>query len=40
MYTYTGWGTQLVAQLVEALRYKPKVVGSISDGVIGFFSLT
>jgi hypothetical protein len=25
-----------VAQLVEALRYKPKVAGSIPDGVIGF----
>jgi hypothetical protein len=30
-------GTLLVAQLVEALHYKPEVVGSISDGVIGFF---
>jgi len=26
-----------VAQLVEALRYKPKVAGSILDGVIGIF---
>jgi hypothetical protein len=26
-----------VAHLVEALRYKPKVVGSIPDGVIGIF---
>jgi hypothetical protein len=26
-----------VAQLVEALRYKPKGPGSISDGVIGIF---
>ena len=33
-------GARRSAQLVEALRYKPKVVGSISDGVIGIFSLT
>jgi len=26
-----------VARLVEALRYKPKVMSSIPDGVIGFF---
>ena len=26
-----------VAQLVEALRYRPKVAGSIPDGVIGIF---
>jgi hypothetical protein len=26
-----------VAQLVEALRYKPEVVGLIPDGVIGIF---
>ena len=26
-----------VAQLVEALHYKPKVSGSIPDGVIGIF---
>jgi hypothetical protein len=26
-----------VAQLVEALRYKPEVPGSIPDGVIGNF---
>ena len=26
-----------VAQLVEALRYKPKVAGSIPDGVLGVF---
>jgi hypothetical protein len=29
------WGTLLVAQLVEALHYKPE--GSIPDGVIGNF---
>jgi hypothetical protein len=28
-----------VAQLVEALRYKPKVAGSIPDDVIGIFHL-
>jgi hypothetical protein len=28
-------GTLLVAQMVEALRYKPE--GSIPDGVIGIF---
>jgi hypothetical protein len=27
----------MVAQLVAALRYKPEVVGSIADGVIGIF---
>ena len=26
-----------VAQLVEALRYKPEVAGLIPDGVIGIF---
>jgi hypothetical protein len=26
-----------VTQLVEALRYKPKVAGSIPDSVIGIF---
>jgi hypothetical protein len=26
-----------VAQLVEALRYKPEGAGSIPDGVIGIF---
>ena len=26
-----------MAQLVEALRYKPKTAGSIPDGVIGIF---
>jgi hypothetical protein len=26
-----------VAQLIEALHYKPKVAGSIPDGVIGIF---
>jgi len=26
-----------VLLLVEALRYKPKVAGSITDGVIGIF---
>jgi hypothetical protein len=26
-----------VAQLFEALRYKPEVAGSIPDGVIGIF---
>jgi hypothetical protein len=34
------WGTLLVAQLVDGLRYSPKVAGSIPDGVIGLFSLT
>jgi hypothetical protein len=29
------WGTLLVAQLVEALRYKPE--GSIPSGAIGIF---
>jgi hypothetical protein len=29
-----------VAQLVEALRYKPEGRGSIPDGVVGFCSLT
>ena len=28
-----------MARLVEALRYKRKVAGSISDGVIGIFHL-
>ena len=28
-----------VAQLIEALGYKPKAAGSIPDGVIGFFHL-
>jgi len=28
-----------VAQLVEALRYKRKVAGSIADGVTGIFNL-
>ena len=28
-----------MAQLVEALRYKPTVAGSIPDGVIGIFHL-
>ena len=28
----------MVPQLVEALRYKPKVMGSISDGVIEIFN--
>jgi hypothetical protein len=32
--------TYAVAQLVEALRYKPEGRGSIPDDVIGFFSLT
>jgi hypothetical protein len=27
----------VVAQLVEALRYKPKIAGSVPVGVIGFF---
>jgi hypothetical protein len=27
-----------VAQLVEALRYKPEVAGSIPDGSLGFFN--
>jgi hypothetical protein len=35
------WGTLLVAQLVEALRYKPELAGSIPDGVPRiFFSMT
>jgi hypothetical protein len=29
--------TLLVAQLIEALRYNPKVACSIPDGVIGIF---
>jgi hypothetical protein len=29
--------TSIVAQLVEALRYKPKDAGSIPDGDIGIF---
>ena len=35
----TLWITDLgaVAQLVEALRYKPEGAGSIPDGVIGIF---
>jgi hypothetical protein len=33
-----GWTVYAVQQLVEALRYKPKVVGSISDGVIEIFN--
>jgi hypothetical protein len=33
----TPWTGYAVAQLVEALRYKRKVVGSIPDGVIGIF---
>jgi hypothetical protein len=36
---YHGRG-HAVAQLVEALRCKPEVVGSISDGVTGIFSMT
>jgi len=30
-------GGHAVAQLVEALRYKPEVAGSIPDGVTGIF---
>jgi hypothetical protein len=37
---YVREGTLLVAQLVEALRYKQKGRGSIPDDVIEFFSLT
>jgi hypothetical protein len=33
----SSWGTLLVAQLVEALRYKPEVRVSILDGVTGIF---
>jgi hypothetical protein len=33
----TSEGTLLVAQLVEELRYKPEVAGSIPDGLIGIF---
>jgi hypothetical protein len=29
----------VVAQFVEALHHKPKVVGSITNGVIGIFHL-
>jgi hypothetical protein len=29
----------MVALLVESLRYKPKIVGSIPDGVIEIFQL-
>jgi hypothetical protein len=32
-----GWTNYAELQLVEALHYKPKVAGSISDGVIGIF---
>jgi hypothetical protein len=31
-------GGHAVLQLVEALRYKPEVAGSISDGVIDIFN--
>jgi hypothetical protein len=31
-------GEQAVAYLVEALCYKPKLAGSVSDEVIGFFN--
>jgi hypothetical protein len=34
---YFLYGTPLVVQLVEALRYKSKVVGSIPSGIIGIF---
>ena len=30
-------GDHVVVQLVEALRYNPKIAGSIPDGVIGIF---
>jgi hypothetical protein len=33
-------GGYAVAQLVDALRYKPEGAGSIPDGVIGIFLLT
>jgi hypothetical protein len=36
MFNTRNW-RHAVAQLVEALRYKPKVAGSIPDGVIGIF---
>jgi hypothetical protein len=36
IYPTPKWG-HVVAQLVEALRYKPEVMGSIPDGVIGIF---
>jgi len=32
-----GWTDYAEPQLVEALRYKLKVTGSISNGVIGIF---
>jgi hypothetical protein len=32
-----AWGTLMVAQLIEALRYKPEGLGSIPDYVIGIF---
>ena len=35
---YLIWG-HAVAQLVEALRYKSEVAGSIPDGVTGIFHL-
>jgi hypothetical protein len=35
--TYIYWGTLLVAQLVEALRYKPEGRWFDSSGVIGIF---
>jgi hypothetical protein len=35
MYTYIPITEYAVAQLVEALRYKRKVAGSIPDGVTG-----
>ena len=30
-------GTLLVVQLIEELRYKPEVAGSIPVGVVGIF---
>jgi len=39
MFVHGTFVWHAVAQLVEALHYKPKVVGSISSGVIGIFHL-
>jgi hypothetical protein len=36
-WVYYAHGVRAVAQLVEVLRYKRKVAGSIPDSVIGIF---
>jgi hypothetical protein len=36
---FGGGGGYAVAQLIEALRYKRKVAGSIPNSVIGIFHL-